>query len=112
MDKLNDEIHKCETCEDFPCTTKLFPFIFSGEDSFIKSDICKTCIGHCCKGVVLILMPCEVDRLSKLKCRTRDEYDRLKSDWCPYYDKVKHCCGVEAIKPVICRVATCRLIKK
>ncbi len=102
MDKLNDEIHRCNECSVFPCT----------EQEFVESSVCNQCPSHCCRAVVIPLLPCEKTRFYKLRCKTAEDYNRLNEDWCPYYNQDKKGCLVYNIRPIVCRIASCRFIRE
>jgi hypothetical protein len=93
MEKLSDGVHECSTCEIYPCT----------EQDFIQSDVCKTCVGHCCRDALITVLPCEEKMFHDLR--------RMKG-LCKYYNKGERTCYVQNIKPIVCRIATCRIIEQ
>lgn len=99
MEKLKDDIHHCDNCDIFPC---------SSQEIVSKSDICNDCPSRCCNEVIVPLAPCEELKLGAgkgLGLKMRD------NGWCWYYDKDKGC-TIYDIRPVMCRIATCRFIRE
>lgn len=99
MEKLKDEIHHCDNCDIFPC---------SSQEIVSKSDICKDCPVHCCMEVIVPLAPCE-----ELKLETNGGLGLKMMDngWCFYHDDDKGCTIYEK-RPVMCRVASCRFVRE
>lgn len=100
MDKLKDEIHNCDKCDLYPC---------SSQEEVSKGDICKDCPTPCCRSVIVVLPPCERVVLKQ------DEYGGLKmkdDGWCHYFDREKRICSIYEKRPIMCRVASCRFIRE
>lgn len=99
MEKLNDDIHRCEGCEHFPC---------SSQEEVSRVDICKECISHCCRAVLVALVPCEEHKFE------RGDIGSLKmgdDGWCYYY-RTGIGCSIYDIRPITCRIASCRFIRE
>lgn len=99
MEKLKDAIHHCEECDIFPCST---------QEEIERLDICGQCPVPCCYKVLVALTPCE-DNMYKHK-----DVGALKmgdDGWCGYYDDNVGC-TIYDIRPVICRVASCRFVRE
>lgn len=94
MQKLNDSIHKCESCKYFPCSLQ----------EAVESNICDECISKCCRGVIIPLAPCEQDVFIRLK--------NINDRWCPYYIITDKKCSIYEIRPITCRIASCRFIRE
>ncbi len=100
MEKLNDIIHKCDDCEYYPCST---------QDIVSKGDICKDCPVICCREVLVLLASCEENIFEKGK------YGELKmkeNGWCYYYNEDTKMCEIYEIRPITCRIASCRFIRE
>lgn len=99
MDILKDKIHHCDTCDKFPC---------SFQDDISKNDICKECPVPCCRCVVVPILPCEEGKYEAGK------FGGLKMNtdgWCHYYGH-NIGCTIYDIRPVTCRIASCRFIRE
>lgn len=92
MKFLKDAIHDCQKCSIYPCTFQ----------EIVESDVCKECPTPCCRGVVLPILPCE----ESLKIELR------KDEWCNYFDVENYVCKIYDIRPVTCRIASCRFIEE
>lgn len=103
MERLNDGVHYCSRCNLFPCSTQ--PFIRD-------SHACPECPvkQHCCYMPLVPLLPCE---LESGKIKTEDGRIAFGSEgWCYAFDTKQRKCGIEEIKPIACRVASCRWIRE
>ena len=96
---LKDDIHDCEKCELYPCSL---------QDEVSKTHICDKCPIICCRYQLIIVAPCEIGKLEV------DDIGGLKmtdDGWCYYYSK-KEGCSIYDKRPVICRIASCRFIRR
>jgi len=104
MQKLNDGVHNCSECKEFPCTSQ--PFVDA-------SDFCEKCGKTlckfmCCYQVIVPLLPCEI---VSGQFKVEDGGIMLKSNgWCSMFDKVTQRCKAQEFKPIACRVASCTFI--
>lgn len=100
MHKLKDEIHNCDGCDIYPC---------SSQEEVSKIDICGECPVPCCHAVLVALLPCEEGKLAN------GLYGALKMNddgWCCYFDKNNGVCTIYEKRPIACRVASCRFIRE
>lgn len=99
MRKLKDEIHHCDDCDIYPCST---------QEIVLKSNICRLCPISCCRYVLVVLAPCE-----EMILENKNGALKMKENgWCYYYNEQKRECIIYEIRPVICRIASCRFIRE
>lgn len=99
MEKLNDGIHHCDGCELFPC---------SAQEEVSIIDICGACPVPCCRMVLVPLVPCE-DR--SYENRDVGSLKMGNDGWCQYF-KEEIGCTIYNVRPIACRVASCRFIRE
>lgn len=96
MHKLNDEIHHCDTCNFYPCSTQ----------EEVISPLCSECPIPCCYHQLIPLAPCEEEHFVK------DKYGGLKCVEGDCHYLTPKGCSIFEIRPIICRIASCGFIRR
>lgn len=99
MEKLDDGIHHCDGCELFPCST---------QEEVSRTDICGECPVPCCRMVLVALVPCEENKYENKDIGSLKMGD---DGWCRYF-KDGIGCTIYNIRPIICRIASCRFVRE
>ena len=100
MNILKDEIHDCKNCDIYPCSL---------QEDISNKNVCKDCPTTCCKGVMVVILPCESGKLKEGKLGLLKMND---DEWCCYFDHNTRGCSIYEKRPIVCRVSSCRFIRE